>query len=59
MAVNLAPASGLLPVSGVRLAAGAAGIRYQGRDDLLLIELAEGTGDPPNTTFKMNFPEVN
>ena len=29
-------------VSGIRLAAVAAGIRYQGRDDLLLIELAEG-----------------
>ena len=30
-----------LPVPGVRLAATAAGIRYQGRDDLVLIELAE------------------
>lgn len=29
-------------VEGIRLAATAAGIRYQGRDDLLLIELAEG-----------------
>ena len=29
-------------VRGIRLAATAAGIRYQGRDDLLLIELAEG-----------------
>ena len=29
-------------VNGIRLAATAAGIRYQGRDDLLLIELAEG-----------------
>ena len=29
-------------VKGIRLAATAAGIRYQGRDDLLLIELAEG-----------------
>ena len=30
-----------LPVPGVRLAAVAAGIRYQGRDDLVLIELDE------------------
>jgi glutamate N-acetyltransferase/amino-acid N-acetyltransferase len=29
-------------IHGVRLATTAAGIRYQGRDDLLLIELAEG-----------------
>jgi len=29
-------------VPGVRLSTAAAGIRYQGRDDLLLIELAEG-----------------
>ena len=29
-------------VKGVRLAAASAGIRYQGRDDLLLIELADG-----------------
>jgi glutamate N-acetyltransferase / amino-acid N-acetyltransferase len=32
-----------LPVAGIRLAAGAAGIRYQGRDDLVLVELASGT----------------
>lgn len=31
-----------LPVSGVRLSAAAAGIRYKGRDDVLLIEVAEG-----------------
>jgi glutamate N-acetyltransferase / amino-acid N-acetyltransferase len=31
------------PVPGVRLAAGAAGIRYQGRNDLLLVELAPGS----------------
>ena len=30
-------------VAGVRLAAGAAGIRYRARADLLLVELAEGT----------------
>ena len=32
-----------LPVAGVRLAAGAAGIRYRDRDDLVLFELARGT----------------
>ncbi|MCF1182846.1 bifunctional glutamate N-acetyltransferase/amino-acid acetyltransferase ArgJ [Marichromatium gracile] len=32
-----------LPVSGIRLGACAAGIRYQGRDDLVVMELAEGT----------------
>ena len=31
------------PVSGVRLAATAAGLRYQGRDDVVMIELAPGT----------------
>jgi glutamate N-acetyltransferase / amino-acid N-acetyltransferase len=41
----LAPASfpSLLPISGVRLAAFAAGIRYSGRDDLMLAELAPGS----------------
>ena len=33
----------LLPVNGVRLSAVAAGIRYQGRDDLVLMELAQGS----------------
>lgn len=33
----------LPPISGVRLAAGQAGIRYKDRTDLLLVELAEGT----------------
>jgi len=33
----------LLPVAGIRLASVAAGIRYQGRDDLVLMELAEGS----------------
>jgi glutamate N-acetyltransferase/amino-acid N-acetyltransferase len=33
----------LAPVAGVRLAACAAGLRYRGRPDLTLIELAEGT----------------
>ncbi|MGV6810484.1 MAG: bifunctional glutamate N-acetyltransferase/amino-acid acetyltransferase ArgJ [bacterium] len=45
MAVNLsAPETDqLLPVSGIRLAACAAGIRYANRNDLVLLELAEGT----------------
>lgn len=43
MAVNLKAAGELLPVDGVRLSSSAAGIRYQGRDDLLMIELAEGS----------------
>src|SRR5215470_16497038 len=33
----------LPPLAGVRLAAVACGIRYRGRDDLMLAELAEGT----------------
>ena len=33
----------LLPVTGVRLAATAAGVRYAGRDDLVLMELAGGS----------------
>jgi glutamate N-acetyltransferase/amino-acid N-acetyltransferase len=33
----------LPPVAGVRLGATAAGIRYQGRDDLVMLELASGT----------------
>jgi glutamate N-acetyltransferase/amino-acid N-acetyltransferase len=40
LAVDLPP---LPPLAGVRLAAGAAGIRYQGRPDLLLMELAPGS----------------
>ncbi len=40
LAVPLPP---LAPLAGVRLAAGAAGIRYKGRDDLFLVELAPGT----------------
>jgi glutamate N-acetyltransferase/amino-acid N-acetyltransferase len=41
----LAPASfpALPPIAGVRLAAAEAGIRYQGRTDLMLAELAPGT----------------
>ncbi|MFO0998396.1 MAG: bifunctional glutamate N-acetyltransferase/amino-acid acetyltransferase ArgJ [Alphaproteobacteria bacterium] len=33
----------LPPIAGVRLAAGACGIRYKGRTDLLFVELAPGT----------------
>ena len=32
-----------VPVCGIRLSATAAGIRYQGRDDLVLLELPEGS----------------
>jgi glutamate N-acetyltransferase / amino-acid N-acetyltransferase len=42
----LAPAAGFpetAPIEGVRLAAHACGIRYQGRDDLMLVELAPGS----------------
>lgn len=41
----LAPESAptLPPIAGVKLAAGQAGIRYQNRTDLLLVELAAGT----------------
>ncbi|TXH67530.1 MAG: bifunctional glutamate N-acetyltransferase/amino-acid acetyltransferase ArgJ [Thiothrix sp.] len=43
MAVNLSFNQNLLPVAGIRLATLNAGIRYKGRDDLLVIELAEGS----------------
>ena len=43
MPVNLAAPENLLPIAGVRLSAVAAGIRYQGRNDLVLMELAEGS----------------
>ncbi len=43
MAVNYTPASQVLSVEGVRLSAVAAGIRYKDREDLLLIEIAEGS----------------
>jgi glutamate N-acetyltransferase/amino-acid N-acetyltransferase len=33
----------LLPIAGVRLAAVAAGIRYQGRNDVVVMELAKGS----------------
>jgi glutamate N-acetyltransferase / amino-acid N-acetyltransferase len=37
------PLPALPPVAGVRLGAAAAGIRYQGRTDLMMVELAAGT----------------
>ena len=43
MAVNLQFNQHLLPIAGARLATLNAGIRYKGRDDLLLLELAEGS----------------
>ena len=43
MAVNLPPLGTLLPVPGVRLGTACAGIKQHERDDLALIELAEGT----------------
>ena len=43
MAVSLTAPQKLLSVKGVRLSSVAAGIRYQNRDDLVLIELAEGS----------------
>jgi glutamate N-acetyltransferase/amino-acid N-acetyltransferase len=43
MPVNLPPPENLLPIKGIRLAAVAAGIRYKNRNDLVVLELAEGT----------------
>jgi len=37
------PLPALPPVKGVKMAVGQAGIRYQGRTDVLLVEFAEGT----------------
>jgi glutamate N-acetyltransferase/amino-acid N-acetyltransferase len=37
------PLPALPPIGGVRLGAAAAGIRYVGRDDLMMVELARGT----------------
>jgi len=41
MAVGLKPAEDLLPVAGIQLASCMANIRYQGRDDLVLMALDE------------------
>jgi glutamate N-acetyltransferase/amino-acid N-acetyltransferase len=43
MAVNLTAPTELLPIAGVRLASVNAGIRYKNRNDVLLMELAEGS----------------
>ncbi|WP_028008999.1 bifunctional glutamate N-acetyltransferase/amino-acid acetyltransferase ArgJ [Solimonas flava] len=43
MAVNLSEPTNLLPVTGVRLGVAEAAIKKPGRNDLLLIELAEGS----------------
>ncbi len=43
MAVNLKPATSLMPVNGIRLASIEANIRYKDRDDLTLIEVSEGS----------------
>ena len=43
MAVGLNPPESLLTVKGIRLASAEAGIRYQGRADLALIEVVHGT----------------
>ena len=47
MAINVSPLAvplpDLSPLAGVRLGAVAAGIRYQGRTDLVMLELAPGT----------------
>ncbi len=42
VAVNLPPLGTLLPVPGVRIGTACAGIKQRARDDLALIELAEG-----------------
>jgi glutamate N-acetyltransferase/amino-acid N-acetyltransferase len=43
MAVKLNPPKKLYPIKGIKLAAVAAGIRYQDRNDLVVIEIAQGT----------------
>lgn len=43
MAVGLKPASNLTPISGVRIGTAEAGVRYSGRPDLALFELAPGS----------------
>ena len=52
MAVGLTEASGLLAIDGIRLAASCAGIRYQGRDDLVVMEL--GAESQCATVFTQN-----
>jgi glutamate N-acetyltransferase/amino-acid N-acetyltransferase len=43
MAVGLAAPDALWPVGGIRVASGAAGIRYRNRNDLVLLELTPGS----------------
>jgi len=43
MAVNYTPESEIVPIQGIRLATQAAGIRYKEREDLLVVEIAEGS----------------
>lgn len=43
MSIGYSKLPDLLPVAGVRLVAVAAGIRYQGRNDVVVMELAEGS----------------
>lgn len=43
MAVNLSPPSTLHPVAGVRIGTCAAGLRYSGRPDLVVFEVAAGS----------------
>lgn len=43
MSVNLVAPKSLMPIKGIRLATLEANIRYKDRDDLTLIELAEGS----------------
>ena len=41
MAISLQPPTKLLPIAGVKVSTLSAGIRYQDRDDLVLLELSE------------------
>ena len=43
MAIALHTPTGLLPIPGIRIAAAAARIKYQDRDDVVLIELCKGS----------------
>lgn len=43
MAISLQSPSKLIPVSGIRIATAAAGIKYKDRNDLVLFELSEGS----------------
>jgi len=43
MAISLQAPINLLPIAGIRIANAAAGIKYKGRDDLVLFELSKGS----------------